>query len=177
MPSPLGWPPILLDGAHNTHAFTALRHSLTSLGITPSAVIFSCLADKDPAEIVPLLRALCTGPIFVPPIPDNPRAMDPKTLAALIGPQAVPAASLQEALQLAAAYINEHRANVPLTEPLRTPPRADLALLPSSQTDSPLLVSPQPDSPLLVCGSLYLLGAFFALRPDCLKDSPLIIGH
>jgi dihydrofolate synthase/folylpolyglutamate synthase len=146
LPSTLGWPPLLLDGAHNSHAFAALRGSLSQAGLVPASVIFACLEDKNPEEILPHLRALSPGPIFVPPIPDNPRAISPEILAGRIGPAAVPTASLEEALRRAAAHMAEG--------------------LPESFAGS------RPDRPLLICGSLYLLGTFFALRPDCLEQPP-----
>ncbi|MDR2077206.1 MAG: bifunctional folylpolyglutamate synthase/dihydrofolate synthase, partial [Desulfovibrio sp.] len=52
LPSPLGWPPLLLDGAHNPHAFAALRDSLSRAGQVPPAIIFSCLEDKNPEQIL-----------------------------------------------------------------------------------------------------------------------------
>ena len=142
MPCPLGWPPILLDGAHNGHGLAALGRSLARAGVAPAAVIFSCLADKDPEDMLPLLRALATGPIFVPPIQDNPRAAVPGDLAAAIGLNAAPVGSLTEALQKAAGHMAER--------------------LPES------FAGRRPLNPLLICGSLYLLGEFFAIRPDCL---------
>jgi dihydrofolate synthase/folylpolyglutamate synthase len=81
----------------------------------------------------------------VPPIPDNPRAIPPENLAERLGSAAVPTASLGEALRRAAAHM--------------------AGSLPES------FAGARPDRPLLLCGSLYLLGTFFALRPDCL-DPP-----
>jgi dihydrofolate synthase/folylpolyglutamate synthase len=144
LPSPLGWPPLLLDGAHNSHAFAALQRSLSQAGLVPAAIIFACLEDKNPEQILPHLRALGPGPVFVPPIPDNPRALSPENLARRIGSAALPTASLGEALQRAAAHMAER--------------------LPHA------FAGGRPDQPLLLCGSLYLLGTFFALRPDCLGD-------
>ena len=164
MPSPLGWPALLLDGAHNTHAFAALGPALAGLEVKPGAVVFSCLEDKDPAELAPFLRALTNGPIFVPPVADNPRAMDPKALAVLIGPRAVPTPSLAEALRLAAAHMAE-RLPEAFAQSLPAPPR-------TKAPNSPAARGPcthPPARPLLVCGSLYLLGQFYALRPDCLE--------
>jgi dihydrofolate synthase/folylpolyglutamate synthase len=142
-PCPEGWPPLLLDGAHNSHGLAALGRSLARAGIAPAAVIFSCLADKHPAEMAPHLRVLAAGPIFVPPISGNPRAMSPKVLAALIGLNAVPAASFTEALKRAAGHM--------------------AGRVPEAFTDAADRV------PLLICGSLYLLSDFYALRPDCLE--------
>jgi dihydrofolate synthase/folylpolyglutamate synthase len=142
-PCSLGWPPLLLDGAHNSHGLAALGLSLAQAGIAPPAVIFACLADKNPAEMAPHLRALATGPIFVPPIADNPRAMLPQDLAAIIGLNAVPVSSLPEALALASGLMAERN-----PEAFRASPAA---------------------SPLLICGSLSLLADFYSLRPDCLE--------
>jgi dihydrofolate synthase/folylpolyglutamate synthase len=146
LPCPSGWPPLLLDGAHNRHAFAALRRSLSQAGLDPAAVIFSCLEDKNPERILPHLRALSSGPVFVPPIPDNQRAIPPERLTGRIGPAAVPTASLREALRRAASSM--------------------AGRLPET------FAGARPDRPLLLCGSLYLLGSFFALRPDCLEDRP-----
>jgi dihydrofolate synthase/folylpolyglutamate synthase len=142
-PCPAGWPHMLLDGGHNLHGLAALGHSLAEAGIAPGAVIFACLEDKRPERLVPHLRALAAGgPIFVPPIQNNPRAMDPAALATLIGLNAAPAASLQEALRTACGQLRERLPDVFSGADCRTP--------------------------LLVCGSLYLLGECFALRPECL---------
>ena len=156
IPCSLGWPPLLLDSAHNAHALVALGHSLARCHTAPAAIIFSCLADKEPQRLVPHLRALAAGPIFVPPIADNPRAMPPGELASIIGHSAVPTRSLKEALEEASAFM--------------------AAGLPESFTGM------GPLNPLLICGSLYLLGEFYALRPDCLRpvkekqpDCPAVI--
>lgn len=142
-PCALGWPPLLLDGAHNAHGLAALGRSLACRQIAPSAVIFACLADKDPQRLVPHLRALATGPVFVPPIADNPRSVPPAELAAAIGLNAVPVCSLTEALEAASAFMADR--------------------LPETFAEH------RPCNPLLICGSLYLLGEFYALRPDCLR--------
>ena len=142
-PCALGWPPLLLDGAHNSHGLAALGRALARRNVAPAAVIFACLADKDTQTMLPHLRALATGPVFVPPIANNPRAMPPEDLAALVGLNAVPAASLRHAIELASAHMAER--------------------LPEAFTGQ------RPDNPLLVCGSLYLLAKLYALRPDCLE--------
>lgn len=144
-PCSLGWPHMLLDGAHNPHGMAALGLALAKRGIAPSAVIFACVADKDVKLMLPHLRSLATGPIFVPPIKDNPRSMPPEKLAALIGLNASPAASLEDALRQACAMLAERFPDVFAEAPCK--------------------------SPLLVCGSLYLLGEFFALRGDCLEPA------
>ena len=142
-PCASGWPPLLLDGAHNSHGLAALGLSLARQGTAPGAVIFSCLADKDLHQLLPHLRSLATGPIFVPPIADNPRAMPPEELARLIGLNAQPAASFSEALAGASRHLEQRLPEVFSTAVTR--------------------------HPLLICGSLYMLGEFFRLRPDCLE--------
>ncbi len=142
-PCSLGWPPLLLDGAHNNHGLAALGLDLARRGIAPAAVIFACLADKDPQSLLPHLRVLATGPVFVPPIADNPRAMPPEELAAIIGVNAVPVRSMKEALEAASAHMADR--------------------LPEA------FAGDRPCNPLLICGSLYLLGEFYAMRPDCLR--------
>ena len=79
---------LLLDCAHNPPALTALAEALAALGINPTAMIFTCLADKDLAAIAPLAARLTTGPIFVPELPDIPRARPAAEVAAALGRQA-----------------------------------------------------------------------------------------
>lgn len=138
-------PAFLLDGAHNGHGMAALGKALAQNGTAPAAVIFACLEDKLKTDLIPHLRVLATGPIFVPPIPDNPRALPPATIAGHIGLAASPATSMEDAIQKAA----DHTA----------------AYLPDEAAAHP------ERHPVLVCGSLYMLGDFFTLRPDCLTAS------
>ena len=138
-----GHPAMLLDGAHNVHGMAALGQALAERHIAPAAVIFACLRDKSPEDVAAHLRALSTGPIFVPPITHNPRAMPPEELAAIIGLAASPVQSVGEALALAAAHTADRMPREMAQHPER--------------------------HPVLFCGSLYLLGEFFALRPDCLE--------
>jgi dihydrofolate synthase/folylpolyglutamate synthase len=141
---PSGRPPLLLDGAHNPHGLAALGESLAASGTAPAAVIFSCLHDKNPADMLSLLRALATGPIFIPPIAGNPRAADPRELAALAGLNACAAPSLAEALRRASNAVIER--------------------LPESPTGG------APANPLLICGSLYLLAELYTLCPKYLTE-------
>lgn len=145
-PCELGWPPLLLDGAHNSHGLAALGLSLARRGAAPLAVVFSCLADKDIDQIIPHLRALATGLIVIPPVLDNPRAMDPAELASLIGVNAVPVKTLREALETAARHMA-----------VRMPEIFDPAYAKAE------------NYPLLVCGSLYLLGQIYAFLPEALS--------
>ena len=144
-PHATGWPPFVLDGAHNRAGLGALGLSLAREGLFPSAIIFACLADKEPELMVSHLRTLPPVPIFIPPIADNERAMPPDALAALVGLNATACSSLGEALALASASRAER--------------------LPEYATDG------SSAFPVLVCGSLYLLAAFYALRPDCLDPA------
>ena len=92
-------PGFILDAAHNPPALIALADALAaSADAAPSALVFACMADKDVAAMVPLATALTKGPILLPALPDCPRAMPPKALAALFGPRARPAANLADAL-------------------------------------------------------------------------------
>jgi dihydrofolate synthase/folylpolyglutamate synthase len=96
-----GLPPgLLLDCAHNLPALLALEAALASLRLTPSALIFTCLADKDLAAMAPVAARLTTGPIFVPELPDVSRARPAAEVAARLGPRAVvvpcPEAALEQ---------------------------------------------------------------------------------
>ncbi len=133
IPACAAHPHLLLDGAHNAHAFLALRHALPRMDISPAAVIFSCLEDKEPESLAPLVLDLAMGaPLFIPPVANNARAAAPNAIAARLGRTAKPVTSLSDALKKV----------------------ADLETT--------------PQTPVLICGSLYLLGDFFALYPDYL---------
>ena len=142
---PYGLPPTILDGAHNPNGLAALGLSLAKQGIAPLAVVFACLEDKEIEAMLPHLRSLATGAVFVPPIKDNPRAMPPEKLAALIGLNAFPTTSLQDALEKSTAHMYS-----------RMP-----ELFEANKPDTPNF-----DHPLLICGSLYLLAEFFAIFPE-----------
>lgn len=88
---------VLLDGAHNAEAAAALAAHLRALGRRPD-LIFSCLDDKPAAAMLTALRPV-VGRIVLVAL-DDPRAMP---LAALrkAAPDGVPAANLDEALELA----------------------------------------------------------------------------
>lgn len=145
---PLPHPPLIVDGAHNAHGLSALGLSLARQGIAPAAIIFNCMRDKDPAALLPHLRAFSTGPVFVPEIAGNPRAMPAAELAGMIGLAASPARDIGEAIRKAALSMSE-----------RLPEERDRDIH-------------ECGHPLLICGSLYLLGEFFALYPQYLtKDS------
>ncbi len=89
--------PFLLDGAHNVHALEALKRSLDAENIRPGAIIFTCMADKDVASMVPRIKEITDGPILVPAI-KNERACEPQELAEHIGNRAVAVDSMAIAL-------------------------------------------------------------------------------
>ena len=142
---PYGLPPSILDGAHNPNGLAALGLSLAKQGIAPLAVIFACLEDKEIEAMLPHLRSLATGAIFVPPIKDNPRAMPPEKLADLVGLNAFPTTSLQDALEKSTAHMYSR---MPELFEVNQPNTKNF------------------DHPLLICGSLYLLAEFFAIFPE-----------
>lgn len=136
VPSSENMPPFLLDGAHNAHGMRALTAAVEQAAITPSAVIFSCLADKDMDGVFPLLRRMAgDAPILVPTIGGNRRALPSEKLAPRIAAGAVAVATLTDALCSVATGMR------------------------------------RGNGPVLICGSLYLLGEFFALYPQHL-DAP-----
>lgn len=149
--SPAGGPahsPLIVDGAHNPHGLAALGHSLSLLQAAPAAIIFNCMRDKEPEKLVPHLRSFATGQVLVPEFKNNPRAMPASEMASLIGLAATPVASLEEAIRMATQTLAER--------------------LPEERNQDIY----ECRHPLLVCGSLYLLGEFFALYPHYLtKDS------
>ncbi|MCQ2444428.1 MAG: bifunctional folylpolyglutamate synthase/dihydrofolate synthase, partial [Mailhella sp.] len=126
-------PAFWLDGAPPAHGMAARAAALAAmpLHIRPAAAVFSCLSDKCPEQLTAMLRnAVKDIPVFVPTIPDNPRAASGSDLAAMIGKDAAAAPSVADALRLAAEASHGR--------------------------------------PVLVCGSLYLLSAFYELNPSAL---------
>lgn len=146
VPPATGHPALLLDGAHNPHGMQALLRALPAARTAgcplpmPRAIIFSCLADKDWRTSAAMLRhRFPRTPVFIPAL-KNPRAGDPREIAAvcnglspgkavaLTGPDA-----LDEALEAAAG------------------------------------VRGADGGATLVTGSLYLLAEFFARHPRFLE--------
>ena len=135
-------PPLILDGAHNPHGLRALEQALLDARITPSAVIFSCLADKDVTHMLPFVRRTPGDvSLFVPTIQDNERAMSGEDLARLLAEGR--GAARTEAVQRVSLALREAARCVP-------PEGAE-------------------QHSVLLCGSLYLLGEFFILHPDALE--------
>lgn len=133
--------PIILDGAHNEHSMKSLIQTLKEENIVPSAIIFSCLSDKQPQKLVALLENFLEEqnsviPVIIPNIPNNERAMPPDDIARIFKTKATPCTTMQEALKI-----------------IQTPK-----------------VGPQiPPRPILICGSLYLLAEYYSLYPHMLK--------
>ena len=99
-----GHPAMWLDGAHNPHGMTALLSAVSAMSEEerPGAVVFSCLADKQPEKLTSLVRQVAGGaPLFVPAIKDNPRAAGADELAAMLGKSAKAVPDLEEALAAA----------------------------------------------------------------------------
>ena len=97
-------PALWLDGAHNPHGMTALLAAVAQMKEEelPGALVFSCLADKEPEKLTALVRSLAKDlPLFVPTIKDNARAAQGSELAAMLGPNACAVPDLAEALEKA----------------------------------------------------------------------------
>ncbi len=131
-------PNILLDGAHNVQGLEVLIKHVQNLAHPPSAIIFSCLRDKDTAGMLPLLQklhALCNFcPLYIVDIQNNERALrqqDKEDFVAQLG----------------------HHAHV--AEDLVS----TIALITHQQE------AQNTQAPVLICGSLYLLGEFYQKYP------------
>ncbi len=101
VPAGEGHPAMWLDGAHNTHGMAALMKAVASMNDSerPGALVFSCLADKQPEKLTAMVRELAgNAPIFVPTIRDNPRAATADNLVAMLGGNASAVPELEEAL-------------------------------------------------------------------------------
>lgn len=59
--------PVLLDGAHNPEGATALVHSLAEKGISPAALVFGAMGDKEWRETLTILGPLSQNRIYVQP--------------------------------------------------------------------------------------------------------------
>lgn len=113
------YPAFMLDGAHNPHGMAALRDALrdsdnSTASMPLRAVIFSCLADKQPDIMISLIHEIAgAAPIFIPTISDNPRAANAEDLARKLGPQAHSLPCLKDALH-AAAQTPDNPNNAPV---------------------------------------------------------------
>ncbi len=99
---------IILDGAHNPPALETLNAALSKMAIRSSAVIFTCMRDKDLTAMAPLVRQLTSGPIFVPELPTQPRSRPAWEIARELGPQAQTAPDPATALDLAQEHARAH---------------------------------------------------------------------
>ena len=109
VPAGKAHPAMWLDGAHNTHGMTALLAAVDAMTEEekPGAIVFSCLADKEPEKLTALVRRLAgTLPLFVPTIKDNPRAAGGRELAAMLGGTATAVPCIEDALSAAAKAAN-----------------------------------------------------------------------
>jgi dihydrofolate synthase/folylpolyglutamate synthase len=93
---------LLIDGAHNPPALTALTHALHTMEQVPDAVVFACLKDKDMQAMGPLVRSMTKGTIVVPRLEAQERTADPKQTAKAIGGDVTTAPDLATALEMAA---------------------------------------------------------------------------
>lgn len=85
IPARCALPALWLDGAHNEHGMRALAAAVEDAGLTPSAVIFSCLKDKDWQDMCRLLlHAAHRDTPFIVPAIHNERAADCEELAACL---------------------------------------------------------------------------------------------
>lgn len=133
-------PQFLLDGAHNQSGMETLVSELKRQKITPNAIIFSCMADKEIKELIkPLGEFSC--PIFLPKILNNPRAVEPQLLADLFKE----------------LFLSSKKQNPP---PLQI----------TANIDKALKKIPKGTDIVLICGSLYLLADFYTLHPNFLLN-------
>lgn len=98
-------PELLLDGAHNEPGLRALLAAVQELHPRPTALLFSCLKDKDLTAMAPLAAQLTHGPILVAGLPDCERSRDPAKIAAAfaaLGREATAFADPEAALTRAA---------------------------------------------------------------------------
>lgn len=134
-------PGLILDGAHNESGLRALLAALDELHITPTALLFSCLKDKDLASMAPLAVRLTAGPILVTGLPGCERSRDPAEIAAVLA----------------------------LTSGSPKRPRSLGRIEIFSEPEAALIRAAPLGGPVLACGSLYLLAALYTKRPECLE--------
>jgi dihydrofolate synthase/folylpolyglutamate synthase len=89
---------IILDGAHNAHALTALEAALRAEDVRPGKLVFACLRDKNLTDMLPYIRSLTNGPILVPAM-EGERAADNRAIAEAIGGRAQASESMAAALE------------------------------------------------------------------------------
>lgn len=166
-----GKPAFILDGAHNRPGLECLARAVKELGLTPAAVVFACLVDKDLEAMAGLVRGLTGGPVIVPGVDAPGRSLDPDVIAAKIGGDVLSVPDVAAALEAARAVAEarggdgagmgvEAGAGVQGADAARAPGAADPGRI------------WRPAGPVLVCGSLYLLADVYALYPQWLERRP-----
>ncbi len=101
-----GWPPIILDVAHNPAGAWALRSTLnaTAEGSGVSVLVFACLHDKPLAEMSQILFPLFDQVVLAPIHSPRARELEDLLASALAtGTIATAASTVREALQFARA--------------------------------------------------------------------------
>ncbi|MDR1857538.1 MAG: bifunctional folylpolyglutamate synthase/ dihydrofolate synthase [Desulfovibrio sp.] len=138
-------PRILLDGAHNPHGAKALVAHLAEACITPSHIVYACLADKDWRGCLAQLAEAMPGiPVLVPGLSCE-RGADPEEVAGF---------------RRSLGY--GHMQGM-----AETAPNVATALTRILSETGPSQGSGDR-RPVLVTGSLYLLSEVYALHPDWL---------
>ncbi len=114
--SRLGNLSIILDGAHNPGSLEAIALELQRLCIVPSAVIFSCFADKNIPKMVTIIEKIaCDAQIIIPTIQVHDRAIDSHELATYFtSSRAIPV----QRLKLALTYIIEKNIDSSIQKPV-----------------------------------------------------------
>ena len=134
-------PSLVLDGAHNVHSLISLINTLEYENITPSALVFSCLKDKEPQKMVQLLenfleKRKLSIPIIITEIQNNERAMKKEDLAKLFTHETMLCATLDDVIAM-----------------------------------FPKLAEQGKEFPVVICGSLFLLSEYFKKFPEKLQLS------
>ena len=100
-------PDIILDGAHNPNGAEALRKALDKYYPGKKVTfVFGMMGDKDMTGVIkPLIHA--DDVVYTVRADQGARAAEAKGLAQLVGPNAIPMASLAEAYSTALASVKE----------------------------------------------------------------------
>ena len=94
-------PRVVLDGAHNPHGARALAAAIAGLGERPRILVLAVSADKDVAGIVDALVPAVDA--VVATRYQQPRALAPEALAALVAARGVPVATAPDVVAAIAA--------------------------------------------------------------------------
>lgn len=82
-------PPYILDAAHNVASMLALVQALDEMALRPTACIFGCLGDKDPAALLGILGTIDSLKLLVAVPLDNERGLDADRMRELLAECAV----------------------------------------------------------------------------------------